>query len=142
MIKTSLLQKIPTDIITNIILPFLYNPQPKILLDDIKNFYLTFSKLENFYAFEYNYFIMFEDLKNVFLYGEENFCITNEFYYIFKRHFMFNNMNYIQIANYVYKKYAITDKFPKNKCKFLWSLLTINERKNFIKNYVDYINKI
>ena len=46
-----------------------------------------------------------------------------------------HNMNYIQIANYVYKKYTKTDKFPKNKCKFLWSLLTINERKNFIKNY-------
>jgi len=138
MIKTSLIKKIPIDIITNIILPFLYNPQPKTLLDDIKNFYLTFSKVQNFYAFEYNYFIMFEDLKNVFLYGEENFCITNEFYYIFKRHFMFNNMKYIKIANYVYKKYAIIDKSPKNKCKFLWSLLTINERKNFIKNYVDY----
>ena len=74
---------------------------------------------------------MFEDLKNFFLYGEENCCITNQFYYIFKRYYMFNNMEYIQIANYVYKKYTKTDKKPKNKFKFLWGLLTINERKKF-----------
>ena len=74
-----------------------------------------------------------------FLYGEENVSITNQFYYIFKRHFMFQNLQYILIANYVYIEYIKKkDRNPKNNSKFLWGLLTSNERKNFIKKYVDY----
>ena len=139
MIKTILIQKIPNDIIINCIIPFLYEPQPKKLLEDIKNVYITFSKLKEFYSFEYNYYIMFYDLQNFFLYGEENVSITNQFYYIFKRHFMFQNLQYILIANYVYIEYnKKKDRNPKNNSKFLWGLLTSNERKNFIKNYVDY----
>ena len=137
MIKQILIQKIPNDIIINIILPFLYEPQPKKLLEDIKDFYLTYSKLENFYGYNYNYFVMFYDLQYFFLYTEESFIITNQFYYLFKRHYMFQNINYISIGNYVYKKYNQTTCKPKCKCKFLWGLLTINERRNFIKYNLD-----
>ena len=139
MLKTILIQKIPNDIIINCIIPFLYEPQPKKLLEDIKNFYITFLKLEEFYSFEYNYYIMFYDLQNFFLYGEENVSITNQFYYIFKRHFIFQNLQYIIISNYVYNKFnKKKDIKPKNNSKFLWGLLTNDERINFIKNYIDY----
>ena len=138
MIKTILIRKIPNDIVINCILPFLYETQPKKLLDDIKNFYITFSKLEEFYSFKYNYYIMFCDLQHFFIYGEENFTLTNQFYYIFKRHFMFQHLQYIIITNFVYKKYNQITSKPKLKCKFLWGLLTINERKNFFKKYFYY----
>lgn len=139
MLKTILIQKIPNDIIINCIIPFLYEPQPKKLLEDIKNFYITFLKLEEFYSFEYNYYIMFYDLQNFFLYGEENVSITNQFYYIFKRHFIFQNLQYIIISNYVYNKFnKKKDIKSKNNSKFLWGLLTNDERINFIKNYIDY----
>ena len=52
---------------------------------------------------------------------------------------MFQNLQYILIANYVYIEYIKKkDRNPKNNSKFLWGLLTSNERKNFIKKYVDY----
>lgn len=72
---------------------------------NLKKFYITFLKLEEFYSFEYNYYIMFYDLQIFFLYGEENVIITNQFYYIFKRNFMFQNLQYIIISNYFYNKF-------------------------------------
>ena len=39
------MEKIPYDIIMNNIIPYTYNIQPKILLEDIKNYYMIKSKI-------------------------------------------------------------------------------------------------
>lgn len=39
------MEKIPYDIIINHIIPYTYNIQPKILLEDIKNYYTIKSKI-------------------------------------------------------------------------------------------------
>jgi len=39
------MENIPYDIIINNIIPYTYNIQPKILTEDIKNYYITKSKI-------------------------------------------------------------------------------------------------
>jgi hypothetical protein len=129
MIKQDLIKKLPDDVIINIILPFLYKPQPKELLMDIKNFNTTFNEIDNYYAYEFNYFIMLQDLLNYFYYGNENF------YIILKRNFMFSDLENLIISKYIYENYhnkISKNRKPKYHSKIIWGLLIPNERKIFI----------
>jgi hypothetical protein len=126
MIKIELINQVPYDIIINNIIPYLYIPQSKKLLEDIKDFYITYSEIKDYYSVHFNYFIMYNDISN-FLHN------NNKFYKTIKRHYIFSNFEYVTIGNYIYIKYNKINRKPKNKCKFLWSLLTPEERKIFIK---------
>ena len=64
------LQRIPMDVMINHILPYTYEPQPKTLLQDIKNFVEDFNLVENCYAFDYNYILLLRDLLT--------FCTNNK----------------------------------------------------------------
>ena len=131
------IKSLPNDVIINNIIPYTYNVQPKKLLHDIRSFYLDFNMTENYYYIYYNPSILLNDLIHFYYYNEDTYSITNKYYKIFKRHFMFQDCQYITIANYIFTKFH-TNLFDKPiiKIKFLWGLLKPNERAIFIDTFV------
>ena len=61
------INRIPFDIIREIILPFSYNTQKRELLEDIRSFYVDYNIIENYYAFDFNYRVLYNDLKQFYL---------------------------------------------------------------------------
>jgi hypothetical protein len=61
-LKIKYLQKIPTDVIINHIIPFTYQTQSKDLLTDIISFKKDFDIIKNIYTFDYNFHILLNDL--------------------------------------------------------------------------------
>jgi hypothetical protein len=136
MIKIELLKKIPNDIIINNIFPYTYIKKCPKHLQDIRSFYSHFSLVENYYYIYYNEHILFNDLEEFFYKNDEIYSITNKYYKIFKRHIMFQDIQHINISNYLYLKFHSNVNNPNNKIKFIWGLLTPNERVNFIYKHV------
>jgi hypothetical protein len=111
------MEKIPYDIIINNIIPYTYNIQSNLLLDDIKNYYTIKSKIiEDKYStsikLEILAFFSFKSMLNTIL----------------NRHFIVNlkQYNYDNIKNVSLEK----------KFSILFGLLTKEERTNGL----DYVN--
>jgi hypothetical protein len=136
MIKIELLSKIPNDIIINNIIPYTYIKKCPKHLQDIRSFYSHFSLAENYYYIYYNEDILFNDLEEFFYKNDEIYSITNKYYKIFKRHIIFKYTQYINISNYIYEKFYNMKTPPNKKIKFIWGLLTPNERIAFLNKYV------
>lgn len=105
------MERIPLDIVINHIIPYTYNIQKNLLLEDIKNYYTIKSKIiDDKYD---TFFVKLEIL--VFFYNHKK-----RFNTILNRHFQINlkKYNYENIKKYsVYKKFNI-----------LFGLLTKEER--------------
>ena len=112
------MKKIPYDIIINNIIPYTYNIQPKILLEDIKNYYTIKSKIMD--DKKYNTTIKLEIL--VF------FNFKSMLNTILNRHFI-KQYNYDNI-----KCFSLEKKFS-----ILFGLLTKEER-TYGLNYVNNFN--
>lgn len=143
MIDYKLLNKIPYDVIINNIIPYTYMKKCPLHLQDIRSYYSHFSLVENYYFIYFNQHILLNDLKNFFYKNDEIYSITNQYYKIFKRYFMFQYIQHINISNYLYNKFHNNNntnsnaiKNPNSKIKFIWGLLTPRERVNFIHKYV------
>ena len=113
------METIPYDIILNNIIPYTYNIQPKILLEDIKNYYKIKSTIMDD---KYSTSIKLEIL--AFFYFKKMF--NN----ILNRHFIINlkQYNYDNIKNF-----SITKRF-----NILFGLLTKEERTcglNYVNNF-------
>ncbi len=114
------MERIPFDIIINYIIPYTYNIQPKLLLEDIKNYYTIKTKLLN-NKYDTN-IIKHELLSN---------CYINKQYFnnILERHFQIHLNNYDNNNNIIYK-YSENTRF-----KIVFGLLTIEER-NYFSEYI------
>jgi hypothetical protein len=113
------MEKIPYDIIINNIIPYTYNTQSNLLLEDIKNYYTIKSKIiEDKYStsikLEILVFFKFKSMLNTIL----------------NRHFIANlkQYNYANIKNVSLEK----------KFSILFGLLTKEERTNGL----DYVNNL
>jgi hypothetical protein len=105
------MERIPFDIIINNIIPYTYNTQPTVLLEDIKNYYAIKTKLMDDKYEPAN--VKIELL--AYFYGK-----TFTFHKILNRHFNTN----IQHNDYNYiKKHSIDTHFS-----ILFGLLTPRER--------------
>jgi hypothetical protein len=114
------MEKIPYDVIINNIIPYTYNMQSNLLLEDIKNYYTIKSKIADD---KYSTSIKLEIL--VFFYFKS---MLNT---ILNRHFIINlkQYNYDNIKNFpIEKQFSI-----------LFGLLSSDERVNGF-NYVNNIN--
>jgi hypothetical protein len=103
------METIPYDIIINNIIPYTYNTQSKLLLEDIKNYYTIQSKIMDD---KYNKTIKLEILAY--------FSFKNMFNNILNRHFIIN------LKQYTYnniKNFSIEKRF-----NILFGLLTKEER--------------
>ena len=113
------MEKIPYDIIINNIIPYTYNIQSKILIEDIKNYYMIKSKIIDD---KYSTTIKLEILTF--------FYFKNMFNNILNRHFIIN------LKQYTYdniKNFSIKKRF-----NILFGLLTKEERTsalNYVNNY-------
>ncbi len=103
------METIPYDIIINNIIPYTYNIQPNLLLEDIKNYYTIKSKIIDD---KYSKTIKLEILAY--------FSFKNMFNHILNRHFIINlkQYNYNNIKNFSIEK----------RFNILFGLLTKEER--------------
>ena len=108
------MEKIPMDIIINHIIPFTYNIQPKLLLDDIQNYDKIKSLLIND---KYDTDIIKHEILAIFYINKTK--LNN----ILNRHFQINLKNY---------DYNIIYKYSQNtKFNILFGLFSIEERTYF-----------
>jgi len=141
VINIQLINKLPTDIIINNILPYSYAPKPKELLDDIRSFQTDYLLLINAYIYNYNYSVLICDL--LCFYNNSTlplFNIKESFRCLLIRNFKLKNYTIYQL------KHIIFDSFYTNmttntvrKIRFLWGNLNTVERTQFINKYIlDY----
>lgn len=113
------MERIPFDIIINHIMPYVYNIQPKFLLEDIRNYHKIRTILIDD---KYDIHIIKHELLAFFYFNEHNKQKLNN---ILHRHFQINLKNY---------DYEIIDKYSQNtKFNILFGLFSIEERTYFSK---------
>jgi hypothetical protein len=144
------IQKLPQSI-QHHILSYTYNVQPKIVLDDIKSYFLTKCRIHYFYYYtlklsmylrqpeEFNWLHWLES--DIILYTKTYmypslFGYTNYFHEIFYRHFNYCNrpIEYMDVYKIVI---ALRDKSPATLINVMWGLYTHRERIQFIKIMYD-----
>ena len=114
IIPLNIMEIIPLDIIINHIIPYTYNIQPNILLEDIKNYYIIKTKLIN-YKYNIN-IIKHELLSNCYMNKQK-------FNNILDRHF--------QIHSKKYDYHIIYNYSQNSQFNIIFGLLTIEERTYF-----------
>lgn len=117
------MEKIPQDIVINYIIPYTYNIQPKILLEDIRNYYTVKTKL---LLDKYDIDIIKHELLSIF-YNDTQ--ILKDILY---RHFQINLKKH---------DYNILYKYSRNtKFNILFGLLTKEERTFFSEYIIENLN--
>jgi len=138
MIKASLIDKLPVDVIINHILPYTYEPQPLKLLADIRSFYTDYNLLENTYMFDYNNAVLLFDILTFCNSSRQPiYQMSDYFIYVLTRNFTLSSYTGGGLQLFVFNKYF--RDLPDNqdsKIKFLWGLLTPRERTLFINKFI------
>jgi hypothetical protein len=132
-------KKIPLDLLYNHIIPYTYQKIDTNLLNDIRNFFHDYRIIINYYYFDMNEYFLIHDLLLFCSNGGISFKITqdNSLINFFNRNIIFKKLplntkyNYIQLNFY----HNLTSKVEQ-KIKFLFSLLTPNERACFINKHI------
>ena len=134
----NLFKRLNDDVILNHIIPYTYNTQPSELLFDIKNFYSELSIIENAYTYDYNYYILFYDLINFCNQSVTlNYNLQNRFETILRRNFNLSSKSYSYLNNLVFIHFYRDVSLNMNrKLRFVWALLTPNERMKFIRRFL------
>ena len=110
------MKRIPNDIIINHIIPYTYNIQPKLLLEDIKNYYKIRTILIDD---KYDTDVIKHEILAVFYTNKQN--LNN----ILHRHFQINLQNY---------DYNIIYKYSQNTTfNILFGLFSTEERTYFLE---------
>lgn len=132
------LTKIPNDIIINHIIPFTYEVQSKILLKDIQSFYKDYERVINYYSFDYNDYVLCNDLirfvnNNYFLNS-----YSNNIEKLFERSYFYCNIInkeefIISIENNIYNNYTVN---PNKVSRIIFGLLKPYERRRFLYRFV------
>jgi hypothetical protein len=133
-----LLKKIPNDIIINDIIPYTYQKQSLSLLHDIRSYTREFQFVEDVYYTEYNPSVLICDLIR--------FCNNNiapiygiEYKYelLLRRNYVLSMKCKTDIIHYVFQNvHKNLNHKTENKIKFIWGLLTTQERLDFIDEYI------
>jgi hypothetical protein len=133
-----LLKKIPNDIIINHIIPYTYQKQPSCLIRDIRSYTREFKFVKDVYYTEYNPSVLICDLIR--------FCNNNiapiygiEYKYelLLRRNYVLSMKCKTDIIHYVFQNvHKNLNHKTENKIKFIWGLLTAQERLDFIDEYI------
>jgi predicted helicase len=135
IIKRENIRKLPTEIITNYILPYTYGVKPKNLLLDIRTFRTDFNILMNLYAFSYNYRILLFDLLyfcNNSIYTHDS--VTLKLRDLFKRNYILSKYTNNELLYFIYENFHSKKQRKKtlSQIKFIFGLMTQPERSEFI----------
>ena len=126
--------RIPYYVIHKHIIPYTYLPQPKALLRDIRNYIQDINLIESVYLTQYNEFILLSDL---FLFHGFNYTmsdISTNLASLFKRHVVFQNKKHIEL--YPYLRSMNVSNRRHSTVKFIWGLMSPEERNTFINDYL------
>jgi hypothetical protein len=133
-----IIDKLPTDIIREII-PYTYQCQPTILLEDIQDFYITKTKIVHIYKVIFNSTIEYyiDEYKDWLIndliafandYQATLHGYTSNFYEIFTRYKLIYSMKNVEA--YFAK---IQSRNVQSQSNVLWGIFTPNERRLFIQ---------
>jgi len=131
------LKRLPSEIIMTHIIPYTYSVQPAIHLHDIRSFKVEYDLLQNLF-FDYNEIIILNDLvqfcnSNIM----PNYIISYKYEKIMRRHFSFRNKTKYEINKFVFLNiHRKMLSFSERKIRFLFGLLTPDERSSFFNLYI------
>ena len=137
-VDIKLLNKVPMDVIMNHILPYTYLPQPLNLMEDVRSFSADYSILENAYAFDFNYNVLFYDLLCFFNKSKNPEQLSNDrFIVLMSRMFKMKNLSNNEITDFIFIAFHrdVSVNITR-KIRFLWGILTPIERTRFINKYI------
>lgn len=126
--------RIPYYVVHKHIIPYTYLPQSKTLLRDIRNYIQDINLIEDTYLTQYNEFILLSDL---FLFHGFNYTmsdISTELASLFKRHIVFQNKKHIEL--YPCLRSMNVPNRRHSTVKFIWGLMSPEERNKFINDYL------
>lgn len=126
--------RIPYDVIRRHIIPYTYLPQSDELLWDIRHYKPDINILESIYYTQYNEFILLTDLLMFHGYTYNMKYISAEMLELFKRHIILTKMDNTYLNNFI-KKFCRTIR-RKRAIKFIWGLMTIDERNKFMNEFI------
>jgi hypothetical protein len=139
IIISNKINRIPFDVIREIILPFTYNPQKKELLEDIRSFYIDYNIIDNYYAFDYNYRVLYNDLKR--FYRNKVNAIARVYGVVPERISKIRMLLQIRIRCRLSREngtfiYDNTESNIRNCVRGAFALLTPIERTQFINEFI------
>ena len=126
--------RVPYYVIHKHIIPYTYLPQSKVLLRDIRNYIQDINLIESVYLTQYNEFILLSDL---FLFHGYNYNmndISSKLASLFTRHIILKNANQAEL--YLYLRSIIVPNKRHQTVKFIWGLMSPEERNTFINDYL------
>jgi hypothetical protein len=126
--------RIPYYVVHRHIIPYTYLPQSKGLLRDIRNYTQDIKLIEDTYYTRYNEFILLTDLLLYHGYSYNLNYISNTLLALMNRHIQLKHKDIIDLNNYII---TITKSSKrKRNIKFIWGLMTPDERNEFINKYL------
>lgn len=126
--------RIPYYVVHRHIIPYTYLPQSKGLLQDIRNYTQDIKLIEDTYYTRYNEFILLTDLLHYHGYSYNLNYISNSLLALMNRHIQLKHKDVIDLNNYII---TITKSSKrKRNIKFIWGLMTPDERNEFINKYL------
>lgn len=136
---SKLINLLPYDIIINHIIPYTYMSKPYKHLYDIRNYYMDYEIIENYYSFNYNNYILINDL--VLFCNNNNLNLETEvnvnFIDILNRNYMANKKLHDEVSLYIIKNfYTEIHKNMDTKIRLLWGLFRPKERIFFINKFI------
>ena len=137
-LNIKLLQTLPYDIIINHIIPYTYMTKSHKHLNDIRSYTSDYNTIDNYYLFEYNYYILMNDF-TLFCNNQRNLIIGINVYFlnIIKRNFILQNKLENEVYSYIDKNFHNNVfKNVERKIKLLWGLLRPKERSHFINEFI------
>jgi hypothetical protein len=129
---------VPLDVIINNIIPYTYHKQPSHLLIDIRTFTSDYSLVDSIYSTQYNNTILLNDLlRFCSINVSPSYGIQNIFEKVLRRNFIIcNKSDEYMISLVIIHFHRNVNVNTERKIKFIWGLLTPNERTEFINMYV------
>lgn len=152
IIKFLQFKRIPIEIIQFCIIPYTYNTQNKLLLEDIKDYVNNKKFIKNTYELYYNNHFLLCDLMSfcninktmmfyeLMMYSQHSSLSNNNenllhFYNLWSRHIKYKYKD----ISYIYRcalKFCSSREINHNKSFFILGLLTPIERRIFINIYI------
>ena len=126
--------RIPYYVVHRHIIPYTYLPQSKGLLRDICNYTQDIKLIEDTYYTRYNEFILLTDLLHYHGYSYNLNYISNSLLALMNRHIQLKHKDVIDLNNYI-TTITKSNKRKRN-IKFIWGLMTPDERNEFINKYL------
>lgn len=128
---------IPQDILMNHIIPYTYQPQPRVLTTHIQSYGRTMPILEDILLHEPAPFAMVSLISTLYVYlnGVDMIYGTKQrFIDVLRRNRGLAKKSDKSVINFLYQNLQFSDQ--NKQLRFLWGLLTAEEHDDFMTHYL------